>query len=385
MVDFAEKTDAATSGPDHLTQAALVGAGLREVRERLGWKLPDVADRIRIRSVFLNAIESGDLSSLPGTAYRVGFVRTYAQALGLDGEEILQRFRTAGQIEEPEKAGLKLLVPVPDRGVPKGALILIAFIIAIGGYGLWYYHTEQTRKVAQNALQIPAKLQPLAAPPKVTPPPATASDTSGTEAAPTATTSPVPAAASSPVPAAAPAETASSTGTAVAQASAPPAAQPDTTPTAPAAQATPVAQASTSPVPANSMPTAQSNSASAATQANAAPPAPARAVPAQASATATGTGLVISATQPSWIQVTAPNGTILFSKVLNAGQSWPVPQMPNLKMTTGNAGGTVISVNGKPGQPLGAEGAVLHGYQLTPPAQGSAAPTTPSTTSANAP
>lgn len=354
MVDFDEKTDPATNGTDDLTQAALIGAGLKEVRERLGWKLPDVAESIRIRSIFLNAIESGNLSSLPGTAYRIGFVRAYAQALGLDGEEILQRFRNAGQIEEPEKAGIKLLAPVPDRGVPKGALILIAFIVAIGGYGLWYYHTEQTRKVAQSALQIPTKLQPLAAPPKVTPALPSPGDTSSTTAAPkasqpsTMTTSAAPTTATSP---------------------------------SVATTATPATQSNTvSIAPASTVPTTQPG-----TQPASPASTPNNAAPTQASAAPNATGMVITATQPSWIQVTAPNGTILFSKVLNAGQSWPVPQMANLKMTTGNAGGTVISVDGKPEQSLGADGVVLHGYQLTPPAQGSDAPTTSSTTTTATP
>ncbi len=70
--------------------AALLGAGLREVRERLGWKLPDIAEELRIRLPYLEAIERGDLSALPGQAYQTGFVRSYAQILGLDPEEILR-------------------------------------------------------------------------------------------------------------------------------------------------------------------------------------------------------------------------------------------------------------------------------------------------------
>lgn len=334
MADLTKETDSEiNAAPETLSAAARVGAGLKDVRERLGWKLPDLAERIRIRLVFLAAIESGDLSSLPGTAYRAGFVRSYAQALGLDGEEILQRFRDTGQIDAPEKNEIKLLMPVPDRGVPKGALIFIAFIVAVGGYGLWYYHTEQTRKVAQNVLHIPTKLQPLAAPPTVTPSP------SLTGVKPEAAKAPASAAAATP--------------------STPPPAS----------------------APASSSVAAPVNTSSAVATAPAATPeasTPPSSVP-------TTTGMVITATQPSWIQVTTSDGTILFSKVLNAGQSWAVPHMANLKMTTGNAGGTVISVDGKPEQPLGAEGTVLHGYQLTPSTQSSTAPTTSSNGATAAP
>lgn len=334
---------------NHFDEASRVGGGLRQVREQLGWKLTDVAERIRIRAVFLVAIETGDLSALPGTAYRVGFVRAYAQALGLDGEEILQRFRHAGQIGEPEKNEIKLLAPVPNRGVPKGAVIFIAFIIAVGGYGFWYHHTAQTRKLAQSALQIPTKLQPLTTPPKIVQP---ATQASATPAA--ASSAPAPVKPATPTPQT-PATSAPSTASASALSTA----------------AAPVADA------------AASSAAVPATSSNQNSPNPPS--PAPASAPAPAAGMVITATQPAWVQVTEANGTILFSKVLNAGQSWPVPQMPGLKMTTGNAGGTMITTDGKAAQPLGADGVVLRGYQLTPPAPNSAAPAPSSTNAASSP
>ncbi len=322
--------------------AERVGAGLREVRERLGWRLPEVAEGLRIRLEFLVAIEAGDLSSLPGPAYRAGFVRSYAQALGLDDEEILRRFRDAGQMGEVPKAEIQFLAPVPDRGVPKGAIILIGFVVVLAGYVLWYHHTEQARRMAQAVPQVPAELQPLAIPPKVNtpaPPPQNA------PAKPkTAPAQPPAAVAATTAPAQTPAQP-----TAVA------------TPEIPAATAQTPAAATTPEIPASAAQAA---------------PAP-QAAPQAAPTPAPGAGMVISATQDAWVQVTDSSGNILFSKVLHAGDSWPVPQEAGLQMTTGNAGGTVIVTNGKPGQPLGADGVVLHGYQLTPPASGTPSASTP--------
>ncbi len=73
--------------------ASRVGAELRAARLRLGWALPDVAQELRIRLPFLEAIEDGRVGDLPGAAYAVGFVRTYAGALGLDPDEVSRRFR----------------------------------------------------------------------------------------------------------------------------------------------------------------------------------------------------------------------------------------------------------------------------------------------------
>jgi cytoskeleton protein RodZ len=146
--------------------SAQIGAGMREVRERLGWRLPDVAEQLRIRLPYLEAIERGDLASLPGAAYQTGFVRSYAIILGLDPEEILRRFRAAG-MGAPVKAELSFLAPVPDRAVPTGALWFILVVLVIGGYAGWYFHSEHERHMAQAIPSVPPELAPLAVPPKL--------------------------------------------------------------------------------------------------------------------------------------------------------------------------------------------------------------------------
>lgn len=354
-------TRTGTPEPEATTPASRVGAGLQEVRERLGWNLPDVAEGLRIRPEFLTAIENGDLSSLPGPAYRAGFVRSYAQALGLDGEEILRRFRDAGQLGELPKSEIQFLAPVPDRGVPKGAIVLIGIVLVVAGYGLWYRHTEQARKLADEVPHVPAELAPLAAPPKVTPPPMespapapTPAQTSG-QASPQAQSNAAPTATAQP-------GTAQPGTTQTDQTATSPAAPSTAGPATAAAGSTPGADATASATP--------PATASAAQDASATQPAP--------PASAAQPGMSINASQDAWVQVTDPTGNILFSKVMHAGDSWPVPQMSGLKMTTGNAGGTTITNNGTAGQPLGAAGVVMRNYQLTPPAPGSAPASPPS-------
>ncbi len=311
--------------------AARIGSELREVRERLGWRLSDVAEGLRIRLPYLEAIERGELSALPGAAYQTGFVRTYAQALGLDAEEILRRFRAEG-LGVATKAELSFLAPVPDRAVPTGAIVLLGVVLVLTGYGLWYRHTEHERRLAEAVPSVPAELAPLAMPKPVPPPPKPVSETA--EAAKPA--APVPTAAVPP-----PLPTVTTDG----------------------------AQAATLPPP---NPTTQSMVAALPPPAAPAPD-PAAAPP--TTATPTGdqaipaTGQTIVATADSWVEVRDPTGNILFSKVLHAGESWPVPDIAGLTMTAGNAGGTEIADNGKTSPPLGAAGAVVHNYALTPSAK----------------
>ena len=73
--------------------AARAGADLKAARERLGLSLDDVAVSLRIRVPHLEALEEGRISMLPGTAYALAFVRTYATALGLDAEEMVRATR----------------------------------------------------------------------------------------------------------------------------------------------------------------------------------------------------------------------------------------------------------------------------------------------------
>jgi hypothetical protein len=58
--------------------AAELGAMMREMRENLGHDLDAVARDLRIRLVYLEAIESGRLTDLPGNAYVSGFLRSYS-------------------------------------------------------------------------------------------------------------------------------------------------------------------------------------------------------------------------------------------------------------------------------------------------------------------
>jgi len=304
---------------------ARIGAELRAVRERLGWKRAEVAAELRIREPYLEAIENGDLEALPGPAYQIGFVRSYAQALGLDGAEILRRFRAEG-VGASKKPELSFLAPVPDRAVPSGAIVLLGVVLLLGGYGLWFLHTENDRTMAASIPAVPAELAPLAVPPALPAPKASqpAMAQTGPQVKPaTAGSNPALAAAQ-----AAPGAAVAASGTAPAAAPPPPAA------------ATPGVAT------------------------------PGVSTPGVSTPGVTTLGKTILATADSWVEVKDASGNILFSRLMHQGDSWPVPDMPGLTLTAGNAGGTEIADNGAAGQPLGATGTVVRNYTLT---QGGAA------------
>jgi transcriptional regulator with XRE-family HTH domain len=66
------------------------GARLRHERERRGIALSSIADRTKIAPALLVALERGDLSRWPGGLYRRAFIRAYAEAVGLDPNEVVR-------------------------------------------------------------------------------------------------------------------------------------------------------------------------------------------------------------------------------------------------------------------------------------------------------
>jgi hypothetical protein len=77
-----------------------LGVQLREQRLRLGIGLDELQAATKIRKRYLEALESGDWSILPGDVYARGFVRSYAEAVGLDGRQLLEAY-VDGPAEEP--------------------------------------------------------------------------------------------------------------------------------------------------------------------------------------------------------------------------------------------------------------------------------------------
>ncbi|MGC8532815.1 MAG: helix-turn-helix domain-containing protein, partial [Acidiphilium sp.] len=193
---MADRPDRKSSDPESETARApgpaQIGAELRAVREQLGWSITELSVRLKIRTAQLEAIEAGNLAALPAPAYATGFIRAYADMIGLDPDEILRRFRAAG-MAPPKQPKLAFPRPVPDRAVPPGAIVLLALLVALAAYLLWYRHTEHQRHLAQAIPPVPAKLAPLAIPksqisapaPAPTPAPALAPITSPTTPTPT--------------------------------------------------------------------------------------------------------------------------------------------------------------------------------------------------------
>lgn len=78
------------------------GAKLAEARRQLGLSLEEVAERIRVRREFLEAIEAMNLKLLPGKAYALAFLRSYAKELGLNEAAIVEQFQAESALSRED-------------------------------------------------------------------------------------------------------------------------------------------------------------------------------------------------------------------------------------------------------------------------------------------
>src|SRR6185312_13294858 len=115
---------------------------MRVTRERLGHELQTVANQLRIRLSYLEAIEDARFRDLPGTTYAVGFVRRFRE----------EAARIHGQT--------KLVFPAltAEGKLPRAAVLLVSAIGLAAVYGVWYYISSNQHSDLPVITDVPDRL-----------------------------------------------------------------------------------------------------------------------------------------------------------------------------------------------------------------------------------
>lgn len=122
-----------------------LGQHLKEAREQKDISLDDLQQTTKIQKRYLIAIEEGRFDSLPGLFYARAFIKTYAEAIGLDPEPLFDQFRD--ELPNPQRESVQLpsrtdrarVAPKAPRKRPKGspfvstllAIVFIAIIVIV--------------------------------------------------------------------------------------------------------------------------------------------------------------------------------------------------------------------------------------------------------------
>jgi cytoskeleton protein RodZ len=99
-----------------------IGATLREARMRARIDVSEIEAQTKIRAKYLRALENEEWDLLPGPTFVKSFLRTYGQALGLDGRALVEEYKLhhehPGEVAEPIQ---QPAVSAPRRARPRGA------------------------------------------------------------------------------------------------------------------------------------------------------------------------------------------------------------------------------------------------------------------------
>jgi cytoskeleton protein RodZ len=114
-----------------------IGETLREARMRQRLDIADVEERTKIRAKYLRALENEEFGMLPGPTFVKTFLRTYAEALGLDPHVLVEEYRTGHEREddlEMQPLGPSAVAGRDRRHGPRlgpGSLVLLALVAVV--------------------------------------------------------------------------------------------------------------------------------------------------------------------------------------------------------------------------------------------------------------
>ena len=375
-----------------------VAAELYVARLQRGVDLKDVSTELRIHYKHLLAIEEGRYADLPGPAYVIGFLRSYAAYLGLDAADLVRRFKTE-TTEFDARQDLNALEPYDEGGVPTGALIALALALIVGAYAGWYYVANPDEVAIERIPEVPERMVAalesgtLVSPEPVTEAPAAVENTVESAPAPRPT-EPLEAEALEPEPEPEPPE-------AVVEALEP---EPLAAEAEPIARETRAfepdvvlsgepfeailaaaidqdpleeitAEPADAPTPAaplsieqNAIEELEEELESAFVQPAIPAPVvePSDYLPRVFGQANAGSAITLRAREESWVQVTGANNELLLTRILRPGDIYHVPDREGLMLMTGNAGGIEILVGDVLTPSLGILGKVRRRVALDP-------------------
>ena len=329
-----------------MTTLSDIGLILHEERKRQGLSIADIMAETHISRISLTAIEEGREDALPHKVYAKGFIRNYAQVLGLDAEELLAEYKVETD-EEPIKSAPSAITSPEPRPTRIGAtLVVVLFGVLVGvitaGYMLYFNGMNKESPLRTETPSAPATTPP-ATPGAAPEPPAEALEEVPTSA-------PAFSAEEPPVEAPPVAEITEKPTSEQVEPS------PSTTeiagqtenPAAPTVADVPIEAPVTAPMSESapsvtSIPTAQSEPQAPLSTAEATPE---TATPTLEAADGVNVALV-TANEPCWMQARYANGRVQ-EAILKPGDTLELRFEGGLQLRLGNAGGVSIALNGAP-------------------------------------
>lgn len=137
-----------------------IGMELRDARKALGLSYAEVSELTKIQPQFLESIENLAKSELPSIGYVLGYVRTYAKAMGLDGAAAVARYKIDSEV--PENLGMRdrpHFVPRRKIRLPRGFFPALTVVAIAGMLTVWYGTQTETQAALANGPDLTPRVE----------------------------------------------------------------------------------------------------------------------------------------------------------------------------------------------------------------------------------
>ncbi len=121
-----------------------IGEKLRLAREKNNYTIEQISRETHVAKRFLKALEDEDFSAFPGETYAMGFLRNYAEYLGLNAEELVGFYKNL-KIQEQPLPMTELLDTGPRINLRLILIIAVAAVVVLGGGAYLVYRTVTSR------------------------------------------------------------------------------------------------------------------------------------------------------------------------------------------------------------------------------------------------
>lgn len=135
-----------------------VGEILQRTRKHYGQSLQDIERALHIKSPQIDAIENNIVENLPGRVYAIGFVRSYSEYLGLDGDKMVKLFKSQSG-KKTSKPQLEFPVGASESKLPPLWVVLLSTILAVFILIGWWSSQSRDRTIVTEIPPVPEELQ----------------------------------------------------------------------------------------------------------------------------------------------------------------------------------------------------------------------------------
>lgn len=131
-----------------------VGQDLRTARLRRGDDLATVSRVLKIRKDHLEALEEDRIEALPGRTYAVGFIRSYADYLGLDAVQCVERYKAeiAGR-SDPSPTPITVIDEDAEHRMPHGWKIMAGVVLVLVLFGAYQVAVSVDRMMSERTVE----------------------------------------------------------------------------------------------------------------------------------------------------------------------------------------------------------------------------------------